>query len=120
MPGIPQHQFKAGIEYAMTSKWRVGANIVAVGSQYYVGDDANQNVKLPAYSVTNLYSSYQFSKEVQLFGLVNNLFNQRYATYGTYFDPQSVVNAIPNAPTDRRTVTQAQPLSVYAGLRVKL
>ena len=120
MPGIPQHQFKAGIEYAMTSKWRVGVNVVVVGNQYYVGDDANQNDKLPAYSVTNLYSSYQFSKEVQLFGLVNNLFNQRYATYGTYFDPQSVVNAIPNAPTDHRTVTQAQPLSVYAGLRVRL
>ena len=77
IPGIPQHQFKAGAEYAVTPEWKVGADFVAVGSQYFVGDDANQNAKLPAYWVVNLHTSYQISKNVQVFGLVNNLFNQQ-------------------------------------------
>jgi iron complex outermembrane receptor protein len=85
-----------------------------------VGDDANQNVKLADYWVANLHASYQLTKEVQLYGFVNNLFNRKFATFGTYFEPQSIVNAIPNAPTDRRTITPAQPLSVYVGLRAKL
>jgi len=51
---------------------------------------------------------------------VNNLFNRKFATFGTYFDPQAIANAIPNAPTDHRTITPAQPLSVYVGLRAKL
>ena len=91
-----------------------------VGSQYFVGDDANQNAKLPAYWVTNLHTSYDLTKNVQVFGLVNNLFNQTYYPYGTYFDPQSVQNAIPTALTDQRTLTPGQPLSVYVGLRILL
>ena len=80
-------------------------DLVVVGSQYFVGDDANQNEKLPSYWVTNLHTSYDLSKNVRIFGLVNNLFNQTYYPYGTYFDPQSVQNAIPTALTDQRTLT---------------
>ena len=90
-----------------------------VGSQYYIGDDANQNDKLPAYWVANLHTSYQVSKELQLFGLVTNLFNQRYSTFGTYFEPGQIANALANPPTDPRMQTPAQPLSVYVGLRIK-
>ena len=98
----------------------VGADFVAVGSQYFVGDDANQNEKLPAYWYVNLHTSYQISKEVQVFALVNNLFNNKFSTYGTYFDPSSVLNAISTTLTDHRTVTPAQPLAIYAGMRIKL
>jgi hypothetical protein len=31
-----------------------------------------------------------------------------------------VVNAVANPPTDHRTITPAQPLSIYVGLRAKL
>ena len=51
---------------------------------------------------------------------MNNLFNRKFATYGTYFYPQSIVNAITNPPSDHRTITPAQPLSIYVGMRAKL
>jgi iron complex outermembrane receptor protein len=120
IPGIPQHQFKAGAEYAATPAWKLGADLIVVGSQYYVGDDSNLNEKLPAYWVVNLHTSYHVTKEISVFGLVTNLFNQKYATYGTFFDPQSVMNAISTVLSDHRMITPAQPLSVYAGLRIKL
>ena len=120
IPMIPRHQFKAGADYAVTSAWKIGASLAVIGSQFYVGDDANQNAKLPAYWVANLHTSYQVGKDLQVFGVVNNVFNRKYAVYGTYFDPQSIVNAIPNPPTDHRTQTPAQPLSLYAGLRYRL
>jgi iron complex outermembrane receptor protein len=120
IPGIPQHQLKVGGDYAVTPAWTIGGDVAVVGSQYYVGDNANQNDKLPAYWVANLHTSYQLTKEVQVFGLVNNLFNRKYVVFGTYFDPQSVVNAVANPPTDHRMQTPAQPLSVYVGLRAKL
>jgi iron complex outermembrane receptor protein len=120
IPGIPQHQFKTGAEYNVTSQWKVGADVIVVGSQYFVGDQANQNEKLPAYWVTNLHTSYDLSKNVRIFGLVNNLFNRTYYPYGTYFDPQSVQNALPTALTDQRTLTPGQPFSAYVGLRILL
>jgi len=111
IPMIPRHQFKVGADYAVTPAWKVGADLAAVASQVYVGDDANQNARLPAYWAVNLHTSYQLRKDLQVFGVVNNLFNRKYAVYGTYFDPQSVANAIPNPPTDQRTQTPAQPLA---------
>ena len=63
---------------------------------------------------------YQLTKEVQIYGVVKNLFNRQFATFGTYFSPQSIVNVLPNPPTDPRTITPAQPLSIYVGMRAKL
>ena len=61
--------------------------MAVVGRRYFVGDNANQNPKLPGYWLVNLHASYQVTKNVQVFGLINNLFNKRYALFGTYFDP---------------------------------
>jgi iron complex outermembrane receptor protein len=91
-----------------------------VGSQYFRGDDSNLNEKVPAYWVTNLHTSYQVTKELQVFGVVTNLFNQRYYTYGTYFALDGVAKAVNFTFNDPRTITPAQPFAVYGGLRVKL
>jgi iron complex outermembrane receptor protein len=121
IPGIPQHQFKAGAEYLVSPEWKVGADMVAVGPQFFVGDDANQNPKLPGYVVVNLHTSYQATKNVTLFAVVNNLFNNKYALFGTYFEPQGTAKAgLPIVLTDQRTEVPGQPFSVYAGIRVKL
>ena len=117
---IPRHQFKAGADYAVTPAWKVGGDLIAVGNQVYFGDNANQNPRLPAYWAVNLHTSYQLSKELQAFALLNNLFNRKYAVYGTFFDPQGIANAVPNPPTDHRMQTPAQPFSIYAGLKLKL
>jgi iron complex outermembrane recepter protein len=120
IPGIPRHQVKGGVDYFVTPQLKLGTDVIWVGSQWYVGDDANQNVKLADYWVANLHGSYQLTKELQIYGVIKNLFNRKFATFGTYFDPGSIVNVLANPPTDPRTVTPAQPLSVYIGLRAKL
>jgi iron complex outermembrane receptor protein len=105
----------------VTPEWKVGANRAAVGSTFFVGDDANQNVKLPGYWVVNLHTTYQVSKTLHLFAVVNNLFDRKYALSGTYFEPQGVVNAgLPFTLADQRTLVPGQPLAVYGGLRAKL
>jgi iron complex outermembrane recepter protein len=84
IPAIPAHRFKAGAEYAVTDAWKVGADLNVTGSQYLIHDDSNQNPKVPAYAVVNLHSSYQATKNIEVFGMVNNLFNQRYYSAGTF------------------------------------
>jgi iron complex outermembrane receptor protein len=120
IPAIPQHQFKTGVDYAVTPQWKVGADLVAVGSQYFFGDDANQNPKLPAYWYVNMHTSYQLTKEVQIFGLVTNLFDRKFATYGAFFDVEQTNVALTTPVTDPRMVTPAQPFAIYGGIRVKL
>ena len=57
---------------------------------------------------------------MQLFALATNLFNKRFATYGTYFDRDGLDRALGFPLTDPRTVTLAPPLAVYGGIKVRL
>ncbi len=114
IPGIPNYRFKTGFNYQITDSWKFGADIYAIGSQWLVGDSSNLNPKVPAYWIANLHSSYQLSKNVELFGLVKNLFNRHYYVSGTFFD----TNSFPYLNlTDPRTFLPGMPLAVYAGLR---
>jgi iron complex outermembrane receptor protein len=78
LPAIPDFRFKAGAEYQITTPWKLGADLNVIGSQYLVGDASNQNPKIPAYWVVNLHSSYKVTEHIELFGLVQNLFDRHY------------------------------------------
>ncbi|MGB6175001.1 MAG: TonB-dependent receptor [Methylocella sp.] len=120
IPGIPRHQVKFGGDIAVTPKFKLGADVLVAGAQYFVGDDANQNPKLPLYWVANLHASYQMDEHVQVFGLINNIFDNRNATYGTFFntgtDAQNATPIVFN--NNPRTVTPVQPVSFYGGVKV--
>ncbi|WP_267428152.1 TonB-dependent receptor [Methylobacterium sp. GC_Met_2] len=114
IPLIPDHQIKAGFEYNITPNWRFGLNVSAFSSSYFRGDDSNLNRKLPAYYVMNFTTKYQVTKNLEIFGLITNLTNNRYATFGTFAETGAVAGNL--SINDPRTTTLAQPLSVYAGL----
>ncbi|MGY2052781.1 TonB-dependent receptor [Methylobacterium sp. JK268] len=117
VPLVPEHQIKAGFEVAITPEWKLGMNVAAYSSSYFRGDESNLNRKLPPYALVNLTTSYQLTKEVQLFGLITNLTNTRVANFGTFIQPNaSFANTY--ALNDPRSTTLIQPLSVYGGLRV--
>ncbi|SFL65582.1 TonB-dependent receptor [Methylorubrum salsuginis] len=115
VPLIPDHQFKVGFDYLLLPGWKVGLNLQAYSSAYYRGDESNLNRKLPSYYVLGLNTSYRVNDSLELFGLVTNLTNNRYATFGTFVEGGLVANRYPI--NDPRTTTLAQPLSVYGGLR---
>jgi iron complex outermembrane receptor protein len=119
IPGIPLHQAKFGIDVTPSPEWTLGADAVAIGSRYFLGDDANQNPKLPGYVLINLHAAYRPVTGLELFLRVNNLFDRRYALFGTYFDPRAAANVgLPVVLTDHRSEVLGQPLSVYGGIRV--
>lgn len=120
IPAIPRHRVKVGIDYAVTDVWKVGGNALFVSSQYLVGDESNQYTKLPSYTVFNLHTSYQVTKNIQLYGKIDNIFDKRYATYGQFFDRDALPNFANggNDFTDPRSLSPARPRAFYAGMRV--
>ncbi len=100
IPAIPRNRIKAGFDYS-------------------VGDESNQAQRLPSYAVFNLHASYQVNKTFQIYARADNIFDNRYATYGRFFDTGAVPNfANGGAPfTDARSVSPARPRAFYAGLR---
>jgi outer membrane receptor protein involved in Fe transport len=120
IPAIPRHRVKAGFDYFVTDAFKVGADALFVSSQYLVGDESNQAPKLPSYTVFNVHASYQVNKSLQVYGKIDNLFDNRYATYGTFFDTGALPNFANGGAqfTDARSVSPARPRAFYAGMKV--
>ncbi len=114
LTGIPDFRFKLGAEYQVNKPWKIGADLNVIGGQWIVGDESNQLPKMPAYWVVNLHSSYKITDDVEVFGLVRNLFDQHYYVYGTLFETDSFpyLNL-----TDPRTFVPGMPFAAYVGVR---
>jgi iron complex outermembrane receptor protein len=119
IPLNPAHQVRLGGDWQILPDLSVGGEFAFTGSQYFDGDNANQNAKLPAYTVVNIRVAYDLTKDWQLFGLVDNLFNSRDATYGTYFEPGGTAGLVTPALSDPRSLTLQQPLTVQAGVKFR-
>jgi outer membrane receptor protein involved in Fe transport len=121
IPAIPRHRIKAGFDYAVTEALTIGGDALFVSSQYFVGDDSNQAPKLESYTVFNAHASYRIDKSVQLFARIDNIFDRRYATYGTFFETDAVPNFANGGAqfADARSVSPARPRAFYAGVKVR-
>ncbi len=119
IPAIPRNRIKASIDYSVTDAFKIGGDALVVSNQYFVGDESNQAQRLPSYAVFNLRASYQINKTFQIYARTDNIFDNRYATYGTFFDTGAIPNfANGGAPfTDARSVSPARPRTFYAGLK---
>jgi outer membrane receptor protein involved in Fe transport len=119
IPAIPRNRIKAGFDYSITDALKVGGDALFVSDQYFVGDESNQAQRLSSYAVFNAHASYQIDKRFQIYGRVDNIFDNRYATYGTFFDTGAVPN-FTNGGTpfaDARSLSPARPRAFYAGLK---
>ena len=119
MPMNPASTARIGADMEVLHGVSLGGELAFTGAEYFDGDPSNRNARLPSTVVVNLRASYQFDESWQLFGLVNNLFDDRHALYGAYFDPGSTTGLVTPTLTDRRTLTLRQPVSFQAGIRLK-
>jgi outer membrane receptor protein involved in Fe transport len=119
IPGIPLNRITGQVDYNVTDKWIVGASASWQSSFYRYGDEANLSPPLPGYFLTNLHTSYQVTDKIKIFGLIDNLSNTRYYTYGT-LGPVSAVPwpQVPGGVTNTATAVPGRPFSAYAGITI--
>jgi iron complex outermembrane receptor protein len=117
LPGVPQHILKVGADYKPTDAWTIGATAIAASGEFLFGDEANLTPRTPAYFVLNLHTSYQLTKNLQLFGLLENAFNTQYYTFGTLSPTSSVPIAQAPGATNPRSYSPAAPIGALVGVR---
>ncbi len=117
--GIPRNTVKVGFDYAVTPDWKVGADMVAASGQVIFGNENGALPQVPGYAVFGVHTSYQIGKQLQVYGMIQNIFDQRSYTAGALYDVTSFPNAAPFL-TDPRTFGPAKPFAVYGGLKVTL
>ncbi len=119
IPLNPANTVRAGGDIDVMEDISLGGELVFTGSQYFDGDPSNLNAKLPSSVVVNLRAAWQIDERWQLFGVVDNLFDNRDALYGSYFEPSSSNGLVTPPLTDPRTLTLRQPVSFQAGAKLK-
>jgi outer membrane receptor protein involved in Fe transport len=112
IPGIARQTLKLRAAYDVTSKWNIGTNVVMATGQYARGDENNQDVngKVPGYAVVNLDTHYSINNSWKLFAKVNNVFDNKYATFGV------LGNNIFNSLSPEQFRSPAAPLSGWVGV----
>jgi len=127
LPGIPENRVKLGADYWITSKWKFGGDLVAASGQYFFGDESNQDKQVGGYTRVDLHTSYDMTPRLQLYGLINNLFDQHFGLNGGYTEVDqansaSAANPVtgPNFFTNPRSIVPAAPFEVYGGVKIEL
>lgn len=84
IPGIPANTIKLRVDYSPFAKWNIGTNLSYRGSIFARGDEDNQDVngKIPGYFLIDLDTTYNVTKQLQIFGSIKNLLNKKYSTFG--------------------------------------
>jgi len=119
IPGIPLHRGNLVVDYAATSRLSLGGSIAVQSTVYRFGDEANLTEPLGGYTVVDLNAAFRPNERITLFAAVNNVFDKRYYTYGS-FGPVGDVPwpNIPGGVSDPRTASPGTPVTAYGGLRV--
>ena len=108
LPGLPKHHLKLGLDWNIDERLRLGTSVLAYSSQYVRGNENNRHRandefegrgRLPGYAVVNLTADYRLARDWTLFGRVDNLFDQRYATGGRWLRTRSWGPAMPSKVT---------------------
>lgn len=83
VPGVPKYNAGLGGAYQFTSAWRAGYNESYTGTAVASNDIANVAPKASAYWLGQCFVQYAL-KDMKVNFQINNLFDQRYATYTVY------------------------------------
>jgi len=115
LPLIPRHRLTLSAEYQMTPSWQVGADLKVQTSEYLLGDDSNQGPKIAGSHVVNLHSSWTITPWFTLFGEIDNLFDEKYDTFGGF----TQLDGLPPSfqLSDVRTFNPAAPRAFFVGIR---
>lgn len=119
LPGVAAHTVKFGAGYDITPSWTAAFNVRAASGQYLFGDESNSTAKVPGYVVVNANTKYEITDSLELFAMVQNLFDASYETFGTFSEADEVpILEAPNADNPR-AFSAAPPIAVYGGVRMR-
>ena len=114
IPGIPEHTLKFGGDYQFTPKFRIGGDLLYKSGVFVRGDESNQLGRLDGYATVNIRGNYEINKTYSVFARIDNLFDQKYESFGLLGEPDEVPGF--DGFSDNRFVGVGAPISGFIGM----
>lgn len=122
IPAIPRHTLKLRLDHDISAQWSVGMGINGSSGSYAQGDENNRdgNGQVPGFAVVNVDTRFRFSRNLEMFASVNNLFDRTYANFGTlgrnvFTGPNNTFDGL--APRYEQFLGYGAPRGAWIGLR---
>lgn len=118
IPGIPRHRVVASADYDFGSL-SLGADLQAQSGQYLRGDESNDAPRTDGFATLDLRGEMKLGKSARLFAHVTNVFNARYATFGTFTETDEIeLDEVPGADNPR-ALSPGAPRRFLLGMRLE-
>ncbi len=121
LSGVPRHSANLNMDYeTRLGSWRrlrLGGGVSGQSSQFLLGDESNQAAPVPGFVVADLRASFEALPNVFVFGDLRNVFDRRYANFGTFGEIGEVSLAEAPGASNPRFYGPSAPRRWTIGLR---
>lgn len=91
VPGLSRHAARGSVTVPILESLRAGIEGRYQSSQYVRGDEANLLRPLPGFTLWNASLAWDLGRRIELIAAVENVLNERYATFGLLADAAGVL-----------------------------
>ena len=116
IPSIPRHRGTLSIGYK-TQTFALGTDVQAQSGQYFAGDEGNDRAPIPGFAIVNLHGRISLQSHITLLAAVTNLFDRRYATFGTFAETSAITLTEAPGASDPRSLSPGAPRRWQLGIR---
>ena len=116
LPNAPRHSVNLRAQYD-TPRWGIGGYARIRSSQFLVGDEGNDNPPIAGYAVFDAVGRVAIADGVEVVAELRNIFNKRYASFGTFSEVEEVFLAEAPGASDPRAYAPGMPRRFSASIR---
>jgi outer membrane receptor protein involved in Fe transport len=111
LAGIPRSAFKLGADWKFPRDFDAGCDVVYNSTRWLRGDETNDLRPLGGYALFDLRGNWRLHEHVTVFARVENVFDRRYASFGTLGDASVLYPGV----SDPRFATPGAPRAGWLG-----
>ena len=116
LPLIPEHLLKAGLSFAMSDVFTLGADLLHSSGAHLRGDEGNLFEKLDGDTLVNVRAEYRLGTRARLFASIDNLFDEEYESFGLFGEADDVLG---DDFDDPMFVGPGAPRAAWIGVRLE-
>jgi outer membrane receptor protein involved in Fe transport len=118
LPGVARQRLKLTADWRTGGRLRLFADLVAASGQPLSGDEANLTPDTGGYFVAGAGAAWRLTPACELYLRADNLFDRRYASWGTFSPTADTLIAEAPGASDPRSLSPGAPRTWSAGLRL--